>query len=145
MLLGTRVVAAAANAGLLAVALASLPSLVPAGTVLGQEFGWRATFWAIAVITAGCALFPFAAGESAGGTVWREWRAVRWPRLLLRGALATTAFNLGAVLGPAPKGPSLRRRRRRHQTLRNFVIDSRGSPDFTSASPTSTTSAPCRR
>jgi DHA1 family chloramphenicol resistance protein-like MFS transporter len=108
-----------ANAGFLAVALASLPSLVPAallgraasvilagvtvacivgvpaGTLLGQGFGWQATFWAVAAVTAGCALFPFHTGESAGGSVWPEWRAVRWPRLLSRGVLVNAATFAG--------------------------------------------------
>ncbi|WP_033289607.1 MFS transporter [Amycolatopsis jejuensis] len=80
LLLGTRTLAAFANAGFLAVALASLPSLVPAeavgratsvllsgvtlacivgvpaGTLLGQHAGWRAAFWAIAAVTAAAIL-----------------------------------------------------------------------------------------
>ncbi|MBP2327662.1 DHA1 family chloramphenicol resistance protein-like MFS transporter [Kibdelosporangium banguiense] len=76
LLLSTRAVAAIANAGFLAVALASVPALVtsdavgratsillsgvtiacivgvPAGTVLGQALGWQSAFWAIAIITA---------------------------------------------------------------------------------------------
>lgn len=75
VLLGTRLVAAVANAGFLAVALAGLPVLVPAaavgratsvilsgvtlacvvgvpaGTVLGQALGWHAAFWAVAVVS----------------------------------------------------------------------------------------------
>ncbi|MGW0249625.1 Cmx/CmrA family chloramphenicol efflux MFS transporter [Nocardia goodfellowii] len=75
-LLVTRVVAAVANAGFLAVVLAALPRLVgatevgratsvvvsgvtvaciagvPAGTVSGQVWGWRSAFWAVAVISA---------------------------------------------------------------------------------------------
>ncbi|WP_369028696.1 MFS transporter, partial [Nocardia farcinica] len=71
MLLGTRLVAAVANAGFLAVALAALPALVgadrvgratslilsgvtlaciagvPAGAVLGSTFGWQSAFWAV--------------------------------------------------------------------------------------------------
>ncbi|MEV6325555.1 Cmx/CmrA family chloramphenicol efflux MFS transporter [Nocardia sp. NPDC051787] len=76
VLLVTRVVAAVANAGFLAIVLAALPRLVgpavigratsvvvsgvtvaciagvPAGTLLGQVWGWRSTFWAVAVISA---------------------------------------------------------------------------------------------
>ncbi|MEV6276061.1 Cmx/CmrA family chloramphenicol efflux MFS transporter [Nocardia sp. NPDC051832] len=76
MLLGTRIVAAVANAGFLATALAALPRLVgpvligratavlvsgvtmaciagvPAGTLLGQAWGWRSAFWAIAILSA---------------------------------------------------------------------------------------------
>ncbi|MFC9436050.1 Cmx/CmrA family chloramphenicol efflux MFS transporter [Nocardia sp. NPDC057030] len=71
VLLATRVVAAIANAGFLAVALAALPTLagahrvgratsiilsgvtlaciagVPAGALLGQTLGWRSAFWAV--------------------------------------------------------------------------------------------------
>ncbi|MGY1948941.1 Cmx/CmrA family chloramphenicol efflux MFS transporter [Nocardia asiatica] len=81
VLLVTRVVAAVANAGFLAVALAALPRLagsaaigratsvvvsgvtvacvagVPAGTLLGQLWGWRSAFWAVAVIS-GAMLVP---------------------------------------------------------------------------------------
>ncbi|MGW0634232.1 Cmx/CmrA family chloramphenicol efflux MFS transporter [Nocardia salmonicida] len=77
VLVATRVIAAVANAGFLAVVLAALPRLVgaaqigratsvivsgvtvaciagvPAGTVLGQLWGWRSAFWAVAVIGAG--------------------------------------------------------------------------------------------
>ncbi|MGK8525444.1 Cmx/CmrA family chloramphenicol efflux MFS transporter [Nocardia asteroides] len=81
VLLSTRVVAAIANAGFLAVALAALPRLVgpgevgratsvvvsgvtvaciagvPAGTLLGQVWGWRAAFWAVAIVS-GVVLLP---------------------------------------------------------------------------------------
>ncbi|EPH39669.1 putative Chloramphenicol resistance protein [Streptomyces aurantiacus JA 4570] len=75
VLLGTRVVGALANAGFLAVALATATSLVapdakgratsillggttlacvagvPGGALLGQLWGWRAAFWAVALIS----------------------------------------------------------------------------------------------
>ncbi|MGW4351531.1 Cmx/CmrA family chloramphenicol efflux MFS transporter [Nocardia sp. NPDC004582] len=81
VLLVTRVVAAVANAGFLAIVLAALPRLVgpavlgratsvvvsgvtvaciagvPAGTLLGRVWGWRSAFWAVAVISA-VALVP---------------------------------------------------------------------------------------
>jgi DHA1 family chloramphenicol resistance protein-like MFS transporter len=81
VLLTTRVVAAVANAGFLAIVLAALPRLVdpavvgratsvvvsgvtvaciagvPAGTLLGQVWGWRAAFWAVAVIS-GAVVIP---------------------------------------------------------------------------------------
>ncbi|MEU6558096.1 Cmx/CmrA family chloramphenicol efflux MFS transporter [Nocardia nova] len=81
LLLVTRGVAAVANAGFLAVALAALPRMVgpkligratsvvvsgvtvaciagvPAGTLLGQAGGWRSAFWAVAVLSA-VALVP---------------------------------------------------------------------------------------
>lgn len=75
VLLVTRVLAALANAGFLAIALATATSLVrpdakgratsvllggttlaciagvPGGAVLGQQFGWRSAFWAVAIIS----------------------------------------------------------------------------------------------
>lgn len=75
VLLGTRVVGALANAGFLAVALATATTLVapdakgratsillggttlacvvgvPGGALLGQLWGWRAAFWAVALIS----------------------------------------------------------------------------------------------
>jgi DHA1 family chloramphenicol resistance protein-like MFS transporter len=75
VLLTTRVLAALANAGFLALALATATSLVrpeatgratavllggttvaciagvPGGALLGQQFGWRAAFWAVALIS----------------------------------------------------------------------------------------------
>lgn len=75
ILLITRVIAALANAGFLAIALATATSLVrpdakgratavllagttlacvagvPGGAVLGQLFGWRSAFWAVAAIS----------------------------------------------------------------------------------------------
>ncbi|SNY87516.1 MFS transporter, DHA1 family, chloramphenicol resistance protein [Nocardia amikacinitolerans] len=76
VLLVTRVLAAVANAGFLAVVLAALPRWVgpamigratsvvvsgvtvaciagvPAGTLLGQAWGWRSAFWAVAIVGA---------------------------------------------------------------------------------------------
>lgn len=81
VLLITRIVAAVANAGFLAIALAALPRLVgpaaigratavvvsgvtvaciagvPAGTLLGQLWGWRSAFWAVAIVS-GAVLVP---------------------------------------------------------------------------------------
>ncbi|MEU7138316.1 Cmx/CmrA family chloramphenicol efflux MFS transporter [Nocardia sp. NPDC046473] len=75
VLLATRVIAAVANAGFLAVTLAALPTLagphrvgratsiilsgvtlaciagVPAGAFLGQTLGWRSAFWAVAIVS----------------------------------------------------------------------------------------------
>ncbi|GAA2321367.1 MFS transporter [Streptomyces kunmingensis] len=121
VLLGTRVVAALANAGFLAVALATAASLVapdakgratslllggttlacvagvPGGALLGQLLGWRAAFWAVALIcvpalVAVARSVPAAAGVH--GSVRRELRALRRPRLrtvLLLGALVNGA------------------------------------------------------
>ncbi|UGT44418.1 MFS transporter [Nocardia yamanashiensis] len=107
LLLATRVVAAVANAGFLAVALAALPGLagpallgratsvvvsgvtvaciagVPAGTLLGQLWGWRAAFWAVAVLSA-AVLVPVwlmlgsddRDGDGAAFSIRHEWSAV---------------------------------------------------------------------
>lgn len=117
LLLGTRLAAAVANAGFLAVVLAGLPVLVrpslvgratsvilsgvtvaciagvPAGTVLGQLWGWRSAFWAIAALSAVAlavlwpttSAFSRARSEapSAAAPVWREWRTLARPRLLV--------------------------------------------------------------
>ncbi|MGW4398115.1 MFS transporter [Amycolatopsis nivea] len=109
LLLATRALAAFANAGFLAVALASLPSLVPenavgratsvllsgvtlacivgvpAGTVLGQYAGWQAAFWAIAAITAAAAVALTTAKfdhPPATSPVYREWRVLAQPRVV---------------------------------------------------------------
>ncbi|RJQ86229.1 MFS transporter [Amycolatopsis panacis] len=104
LLLASRVLSAFANAGFLAVALAALPVFVPAaglprataallsgvtlacivgvpaGTVLGQEFGWHAAFWAIAAVTAlVAAVLPATRtrlDSPATGTVRHEWRVL---------------------------------------------------------------------
>ncbi|ATY11399.1 MFS transporter [Amycolatopsis sp. AA4] len=109
VLLGTRAVAAFANAGFLAVALATLTSLVPAdavgratsvllsgvtlacivgvpaGTVLGQHSGWQAAFWAIAAVTAMAAAALTTTkfdDPPATSPVTREWRVLAQPRVL---------------------------------------------------------------
>ncbi|UGT56595.1 Cmx/CmrA family chloramphenicol efflux MFS transporter [Nocardia asteroides] len=94
VLVGTRVLAAVANAGFLATVLAELPGLVgpaligratavvvsgvtvacvagvPAGTLLGQEWGWRSAFWAVAVVSA-VVLVPVAVLVPRDGAVDR--------------------------------------------------------------------------
>lgn len=124
VLLGTRVLAALANAGFLAVALATATSLappnakaratsvllggvtvacvagVPGGALLGQLWGWRAAFWAVAAVSAPAVFaivraVPATAGAAAGPvSARRELRALRAPRLsvvLLLGALVNGA------------------------------------------------------
>ncbi|MBB1154955.1 MFS transporter [Amycolatopsis dendrobii] len=108
LLLATRALAAFANAGFLAVALAALPALVPedavgraasvllsgvtlacivgvpAGTLLGQHAGWQAAFWAIAAITAAAAIALTTAkfdNPPATSPVYREWRVLTRPRV----------------------------------------------------------------
>ncbi|MFH9070648.1 Cmx/CmrA family chloramphenicol efflux MFS transporter [Streptomyces alboflavus] len=136
VLLGTRVVGALANAGFLAVALATATTLVapdakgratsillggttlacvvgvPGGALLGQLWGWRAAFWAVALISvpavvavakavppsAPALVTPRAVPPSASASprtgARAELRALRSPRLLvtlLLGALVNGA------------------------------------------------------
>jgi len=154
VLLATRVVAALANAGFLAVALVTATGMVapnakgratsvllagttlacvvgvPAGALLGQLWGWRSAFWAVALVSAPAVVAivrsvpaaPAGAPGPAAGTdkgVRGELRALREPRLavtLLLGALVngatfctftylaplvTTVSGIGAAWVPA--------------------------------------------
>lgn len=114
VLLATRVVGALANAGFLAVGLSTATALVPerakgralavllAGTTvacvagvpggawLGQLWGWRAAFWAVALVTlpaivAVLASVPAAPGgaDAPAAGARTELRVLRRPRLLL--------------------------------------------------------------
>ncbi|MEU5581983.1 Cmx/CmrA family chloramphenicol efflux MFS transporter [Streptomyces huasconensis] len=124
VLLATRVAGALANAGFLAVALVTAASMVepnakgratsvllggvtvacvagvPAGAVLGEVWGWRSAFWAVALLSVpavlaiaravpgGAAGTDGAAGatgaqDTAGPSALGELRALRGPRLLL--------------------------------------------------------------
>ncbi|MDT0319690.1 Cmx/CmrA family chloramphenicol efflux MFS transporter [Streptomyces millisiae] len=117
VLLASRVVAALANAGFLAVALAAATALVaadakgratsvllggvtlacvagvPGGALLGQLWGWRSAFWAVALVSVPAVVavvrsVPGGAADSAGaGGARGELRALRRPRLLLMLAL----------------------------------------------------------
>ncbi|MGP8297596.1 Cmx/CmrA family chloramphenicol efflux MFS transporter [Streptomyces inhibens] len=126
VLLATRVIAALANAGFLAVALATATAAVPpnakgratsvllggttmaciagvpAGALLGELWGWRSAFWAVALVSVPAVVaivwsVPAGGGrESAGGEPGArgELRALRSPRLmvtLLLGALVNGA------------------------------------------------------
>lgn len=126
VLLVTRVVGALANAGFLAVALVTATGMVepnakgratsallggvtvacvagvPAGALLGQLWGWRSAFWAVAVVSVPAVFailraVPTGSPDSLGsvGTSARkELRALRGPRLLvtlLLGALVNGA------------------------------------------------------
>ncbi|QEU95726.1 Cmx/CmrA family chloramphenicol efflux MFS transporter, partial [Streptomyces kanamyceticus] len=123
VLLVTRVVGALANAGFLAVALVTATAMVepdakgratsallggvtiacvagvPAGALLGEVWGWRSAFWAVALISVP-AVFAIARAVPAGGadvtgpSVLGELRVLRGPRLLvtlLLGALVNGA------------------------------------------------------
>ncbi|MGW3268537.1 Cmx/CmrA family chloramphenicol efflux MFS transporter [Streptomyces sp. NPDC001056] len=124
VLCATRVVAALANAGFLAVALTTAAALVPpdrkgralavllsgttvatiagvpAGSVLGTLLGWRATFWAVAAL---CLLAAAGilrgvparpAEKGTAGGLRAELAQLRRPRLLL-------AMLLGALVNAA--------------------------------------------
>ncbi|MFJ9039209.1 Cmx/CmrA family chloramphenicol efflux MFS transporter [Streptomyces sp. NPDC102406] len=123
VLLATRVAAALANAGFLTVALATAATLVapdakgratsvllggttlacvvgvPGGALLGQLLGWRAAFWAVALVCVPALVavvrsVPAEPAETARGDVRAELRALRGPRLL-------TVLLLGALVNAA--------------------------------------------
>ncbi|WP_328878998.1 Cmx/CmrA family chloramphenicol efflux MFS transporter [Streptomyces sp. NBC_00299] len=123
VLVVTRVVGALANAGFLAVALVTAVALaepeakgratstllggvtlacvvgVPAGALIGQLWGWRAAFWAVAVVSlpavaAVARSVPGGADDSERPALRGELRALRSSRLrltLLLGALVNGA------------------------------------------------------
>ncbi|MFF8843020.1 Cmx/CmrA family chloramphenicol efflux MFS transporter [Streptomyces sp. NPDC015127] len=144
VLLAARVIGALANAGFLAVALATATSMVdtgakgratsvllggvtlacvagvPAGALLGQLWGWRSAFWAVALVSVPAVVAVArsvpAGPESAGApSVRGELRALRGPRpavplavgALVNGATFCTFTYLAplvtdvAGLGPA--------------------------------------------
>jgi DHA1 family chloramphenicol resistance protein-like MFS transporter len=133
VLLATRVVAALANAGFLAVALATATRMVepnakgratsvllggvtiacvagvPAGALLGQLWGWRSAFWAVALVSVPAIIailrwIPANAPDPAATGARRELRSLRNPRLqvtLLLGALVNGAtFCMFTYLAP---------------------------------------------
>ncbi len=75
---------------------------VPAGTALGQTFGWRAAFWAIVPIgiIAATAVFFLVPSQPAGeGSLLREFRVLRKPQVLLVLAMSVlTSASLFCVL-----------------------------------------------
>ncbi|MEY9994549.1 DHA1 family chloramphenicol resistance protein-like MFS transporter [Streptomyces sp. V4I8] len=123
VLVATRVVGALANAGFLAVALVAAVRMVapeatgratstllggvtlacvvgvPAGAVLGQLWGWRAAFWAVALVSLPAVAavawsVPGGAADSERPALRGELRSLRSPRLrvtLLLGALVDGA------------------------------------------------------
>ena len=75
---------------------------VPAGTALGQAFGWRSAFWAIVPIgfIAATALFFFVPQQSAGATnIVHEFRVLRRP--IIRWAASRDDPARGHSVGPA--------------------------------------------
>ncbi|MEV5882875.1 Cmx/CmrA family chloramphenicol efflux MFS transporter [Streptomyces sp. NPDC052020] len=123
VLLATRVIGALANAGFLAVALVTAAAMVapdakgratsmllggvtlacvagvPAGALLGQVWGWRSAFWAVALLAVPAVVavarsVPGGAAGAAPGPLRGELRSLRGPRLrviLLMGALVNGA------------------------------------------------------
>ncbi|MFF1419901.1 Cmx/CmrA family chloramphenicol efflux MFS transporter [Streptomyces sp. NPDC058280] len=123
VLLVTRFVGALANAGFLAVALVTATGLVepdakgratstllggitlacvvgvPAGALLGQLWGWRSAFWAVAVLSVPAVIailraVPAGAPDSSRTSARGQLRSLREPRLLvtlLLGALVNGA------------------------------------------------------
>lgn len=128
VLFASRVVAALANAGFLAVALSTATRLVapdqkgralavllsgttiatvagvPAGALLGTEMGWRATFWAVALMCVPAAVGiltgirartePAPERSDSGTSLAFELAQLRAPRLLM-------AMMLGALVNGA--------------------------------------------
>ncbi|MFI7704591.1 Cmx/CmrA family chloramphenicol efflux MFS transporter [Nonomuraea sp. NPDC049480] len=124
VLLATRVVAALANAGFLAVAMATAMGMVPAnakgratsvllggvtmacvagvpgGALLGEVWGWRSAFWAVAVALVPAVVAVLKSVPSTGGekpvraSARAELRALRRPRLLV-------ILGLGALVNGA--------------------------------------------
>ncbi|MEV0117209.1 Cmx/CmrA family chloramphenicol efflux MFS transporter [Streptomyces sp. NPDC050844] len=117
VLLATRVVGALANAGFLAVALVAATGMVapdakgratsallggvtiacvagvPGGALLGQYWGWRSAFWAVALVSVPAVVailrsVPAGAPDTAGTGARGELRSLRAPRLLVTLLLA---------------------------------------------------------
>lgn len=75
---------------------------VPFGTFLGQQLGWRSTFWAITVVgvlaLVGMAvLVPDQPGDTSEGGLRRELSAFREPQVWL--SLAVTVLGFGGMFG----------------------------------------------
>ncbi|MDP9863002.1 MULTISPECIES: Cmx/CmrA family chloramphenicol efflux MFS transporter [Streptosporangium] len=133
VLLATRSVGALANAGFLAVALATATGMVapdakgratsvllggvtvacvvgvPAGALLGQLWGWRSAFWAVALMSVPAVVailrsVPAGGSGTAPASARGELRSLRSPRLLvtlLLGALVNgTTFCTFTYLAP---------------------------------------------
>jgi DHA1 family inner membrane transport protein len=92
------------KAGAISIMLAGLTTAnvlgVPLGTLLGQHYGWRATFWAITAIGviafAGIAALVPATGTGSA-QLRGELHAFRRPQVLL--SLAVTVLGFGGMFG----------------------------------------------
>ncbi len=129
VLFATRVVAASANAGFLAVAVTAAARLVPpdrkgralavllsgttvatiagvpGGSVLGSAFGWRAAFWAVAVLCLPAAfgiLKGVPAGHGGAGATGRQ--ALRAELAQLARPRLVLVMLLGALVNAATFG-----------------------------------------
>lgn len=73
---------------------------VPLGTLLGQQLGWRSTFWAMALlgVIAAAATALFVPATNTTGEARTQLAAFRKPEVWL--ALAMTALAFGAVYAP---------------------------------------------
>lgn len=81
---------------------------VPAGTALGQEFGWRATFWAVSVIgvAAAAALIWLVPANIANpkASIVREFKVLGQPQVLLAMGMSVLAsaslFSVFTYIAP---------------------------------------------
>ena len=92
----------AIGAMLSGITLASVAG-VPLGTLLGQQFGWRSTFWAMALlglvaVLATAVFVPATTASTAIGATRAQLAAFRNPGVWI--ALAMTALAFGAVYAP---------------------------------------------
>jgi DHA1 family inner membrane transport protein len=97
------------RAGAIAMMFAGLTTAnvlgVPFGTLVGQQYGWRATFWAITALGVVAflgiaALVPHGAGEasaSASGGLRGELRSFRRPQVWY--SLTSTVLGFGGMFG----------------------------------------------
>ncbi|MFD1811729.1 MFS transporter [Rhodococcus gannanensis] len=75
---------------------------VPMGTFIGQQFGWRSTFWVITAIGVAAligiaTLVPASAGRGATGGLRTELRAFRSPQVWF--SIAITILGFGGMFG----------------------------------------------
>ena len=126
VLFGTRIVAAVANAGFLAVAMSVASTVarqaratatliggvtlacvagVPGGAFLGQFFGWRSAFWAVAILSLPALVLVFRSAPAEPGlrrdiAVRKEFRVLRsvWQPLVLAALVNGATFATFAYL-----------------------------------------------